>query len=86
MPRHEARKTTLFDEIDRTDEEPREHAEPRVHHLNRSAETAVGRIRQVLELWFSRYPAAERTQEAPGLSRSLSEWRAFLHGGRSRNR
>lgn len=50
----------LFDDIEREYEGPALHAEPTFHFLNRSAQPRIGRIRQVLEGWFSRYPIAEQ--------------------------
>lgn len=53
----------LFDDIRRDDDDegPADQAEPKFAYLNRSARPEVGRIRHVLEEWFSHYPAEERS-------------------------
>ena len=53
----------LFDsDIDRSDAGPSRHAEPHFPYLNRSGRSEAGRIRTVLESWFSRYPAAGQAE------------------------
>lgn len=44
------------DTIDRSDDGPSGYAEPCFRYLNRSGRLDVGRIRQTLEDWLSRYP------------------------------
>lgn len=50
----------LFDNIARTHEGPAFHNEGTFSFLNRSARTACGRVRNLLEYWFDRYPDEEK--------------------------
>jgi len=49
----------LFDKIVRSNDRPADYAEPKFIYLNNSARPEVGRIRDTLEEWFSRYPRKE---------------------------
>jgi hypothetical protein len=51
----------LFDDIERSDNSPAAYAEPEFSFLNRSARPAFGRIRHVLDDWFSRYSPEGRS-------------------------
>jgi len=53
---------TLFDQIERQGTGPRLYAQPDFDYLNKSARPGVEVIRQTLEDWFSRYPAAHRPE------------------------
>ncbi len=53
---------TLFDQIERQGTGPRLYAQPDFDYLNKSARQGVDVIRQTLEDWFSRYPAAHRPE------------------------
>lgn len=50
----------LFDDIKRTDTGPMQHNEAHYEYLNRSARPEAGKIRSLLEDWFSRYPKEEQ--------------------------
>ena len=50
----------LFDNIDRVYEGRREHSERAFDYINRSARPEYSKIRELLEVWFSRYPSKER--------------------------
>lgn len=50
----------LYDEIDRTDENPSGHSEPAYTFYNRCAWPQVAKVREAHELWFSRYPEEHR--------------------------
>ena len=50
----------LFDDVVRDDTGAALYAEPKSEYLNRSARPAAQRIRDLLELWFSRYPEEQR--------------------------
>jgi hypothetical protein len=53
----------LFDtSIDRPDQGPARHAEPHFRYLNRSGRAEAGRVREVLESWFSRYPQPHQAE------------------------
>src|SRR5262245_26371771 len=52
---------TLFDGgLDRSDDGPPKHAEPRFRYYNRSGRVDIGRIRLTLEEWFVRYPEEDQ--------------------------
>jgi hypothetical protein len=52
---------TLFDEgLDRSDDGPPKHAEPRFRYYNQSGRVDIGRIRLTLEEWFVRYPEEDQ--------------------------
>jgi hypothetical protein len=51
---------TLFDNLPRAWEFPSGYSEPSFEYLNRSANEPIRRIRDVLEDWFSRYPASHQ--------------------------
>jgi len=50
----------LFDDLQRSDSSAARHSEPAFPFLNRSARTEFARVRDVLEVWFSRYPPSEQ--------------------------
>jgi hypothetical protein len=53
----------LFDStIDRSDLGPARHAEPHFQYLNRSGRAEAGKIRELLELWFSHYPQLHQAE------------------------
>ena len=50
----------LFDESSHTETGPKTESEPIFDYYNRSARPAVKLLREILELWFERYPSEER--------------------------
>lgn len=52
----------LFSTLERTDEEPSRHAESTFQFLNRCKSAAVDKVRNEIERWCSRYPAADRDE------------------------
>jgi len=52
---------SVFDDVQRDDVGPQLYAEPSFNYLNRSARPMIGRIRSVIELWFTHYPPGEQT-------------------------
>ena len=50
----------VFDDIIREGEGARDHNERAFAYLNRSARSEGGRVRELVERWFARYPAAHR--------------------------
>jgi hypothetical protein len=53
---------SLFDEVQRSDNEPAQYAEPVFAYMNRSARSEFEEIRETLEGWFSRYPKKEQPE------------------------
>jgi hypothetical protein len=58
----------LFDDLSRTDQRPRLENEPIFDYLNSSGRSLVAGVRDLLELWFERYPEDAKNQ----LKRRLS--------------
>ena len=54
----------LFDECNRTYSKRALYFETRFHFLNRSTWPECARIREVLEIWFSRYPSEHQCELA----------------------
>jgi hypothetical protein len=52
----------LFDDFHRDYDGPALYAEPSFNYLNRSARAESGRIRKILEEWFSNYPTKDQFQ------------------------
>ena len=52
----------LFDELSRTYQAPSGYGEFSFEYLNRSANEPIRKIRDVLEDWFSRYPASDQLE------------------------
>ena len=52
--------TILFDKIDRSRLGPARHDERYFEYLNQSARIPAGRVRDLMDLWFSRYPTASQ--------------------------
>jgi len=51
---------SVFDSIQRTDNEPKLRAESRFTYLNRSGTVAAGRMRNQIDLWYAEHPADDR--------------------------
>jgi hypothetical protein len=75
----------LFDDFVRSDSSPARYAEAEFSFLNRSARSDVGRVRDLLEIWFRHYPVAHQRDlatrlRAPGRRGSESAFfELFLH-------
>jgi hypothetical protein len=54
----------IFDVYKRTDERQSDYSESRFSFLNRSAWPECGRMRDVIEQWFARYPAEHQSELA----------------------
>jgi len=52
----------LFESIDRFDDGPASHAEDSYSYYNRSARIGAVRIRELLQVWFERYPPSEQAE------------------------
>src|SRR5690348_8101098 len=48
----------IFDDIDRTNSEPKSHTESSYHFLNRVARPEWELVRNLIDGWFSHYPQA----------------------------
>lgn len=76
---------SLFDDIDRHDPRPARHAEGTFAFLNRIAQPFWAEVRQVLDEWFSRYPAAEAEELRERFRSPLQSqhraawWELYLH-------
>ena len=52
----------LFDDIEWHDQDPAGYAESKFAYLNRTGRPEAGRVRQIVEEWFSRYPLHHRAE------------------------
>jgi len=52
----------LFDNISRDYIGPAKYAEPRFGYYNRSARQDIDKIRQLIETWFTHYPAKHQKE------------------------
>ena len=64
---------TLFDQMDRVDDAPKDYSEPLFSYWNRSARSDVDALRRMVEMWFLRLPDSGK-KRLRGDFRSRMDW------------